>query len=34
LRDDRRFDSVQDLVTQMRADVEATERVLAAADLP
>jgi hypothetical protein len=25
---------VQDLVTQMRADVEATERVLAAADLP
>jgi riboflavin kinase / FMN adenylyltransferase len=34
LRDDRRFDSVQDLVTQMRADVEATERMLAAADLP
>jgi riboflavin kinase/FMN adenylyltransferase len=34
LRDDRRFDSVQDLVTQMRADVEATERVLAAAELP
>ncbi len=34
LRDDRRFDSVEDLVKQMRADVEATERVLAAADLP
>jgi riboflavin kinase/FMN adenylyltransferase len=34
LREERRFDSVQDLVTQMKADVEATERVLAAADLP
>jgi riboflavin kinase / FMN adenylyltransferase len=34
LRDERRFDSVEDLVAQMRADVAATERVLAAADLP
>jgi len=32
LREERRFDSVEALVTQMRADVEATERVLA--DLP
>jgi riboflavin kinase/FMN adenylyltransferase len=34
LRDEQRFDSVEDLVAQMRADVAATERVLAAADLP
>jgi len=34
LRGEQRFDSVEDLVAQMRADVEATERVLAAADLP
>jgi riboflavin kinase / FMN adenylyltransferase len=34
LRDEQRFDSVEDLVAQMRADVAATERVLASADLP
>jgi riboflavin kinase/FMN adenylyltransferase len=34
LRDEQRFDRVEDLVAQMRADVEATERVLASADLP
>jgi FAD synthase len=34
LRGEQRFDSVEDLVAQMRADVAATEQVLAAADLP
>jgi riboflavin kinase/FMN adenylyltransferase len=34
LRDERRFDSVEALVAQMRADVAATERMLASADLP
>jgi riboflavin kinase/FMN adenylyltransferase len=34
LREEQRFDSVDDLIAQMRADVEATERVLASADLP
>ena len=34
LRDEQRFDSVEELVAQMRADVAATERVLASADLP
>jgi riboflavin kinase / FMN adenylyltransferase len=34
LRDEQRFESVEDLVAQMRADVAATERVLASADLP
>jgi riboflavin kinase/FMN adenylyltransferase len=34
LRDEQRFDSIEDLVAQMRADVEATERVLASADHP
>jgi FAD synthase len=34
LRDEQRFDSIDALVAQMRADVEATERVLASADLP
>jgi riboflavin kinase/FMN adenylyltransferase len=34
LRDEQRFDSVEDLVAQMRLDVAATERVLASADLP
>jgi riboflavin kinase/FMN adenylyltransferase len=34
LREEQRFDSIEDLVAQMRADVEATERVLARADLP
>ena len=34
LRDEQRFESVDALVAQMRADVEATERVLASADLP
>jgi riboflavin kinase / FMN adenylyltransferase len=34
LRDERRFDSVDALVAQMRADVEATERVLAGAEQP
>ena len=34
LREEQRFDSIDALVAQMRADVEATERVLAAADLP
>jgi riboflavin kinase / FMN adenylyltransferase len=34
LRDEQRFDSVDALVAQMRADVAATERVLAPADLP
>jgi riboflavin kinase/FMN adenylyltransferase len=34
LREEQRFDSVEDLIAQMRADVEATERVLASADLP
>jgi riboflavin kinase/FMN adenylyltransferase len=34
LRDEQRFDSIEALVAQMRADVEATERVLASADLP
>ena len=35
LRDEQRFDSIEDLVAQMREDVAATERMLAAsADLP
>ncbi len=34
LRAEQRFDSIEALVAQMRADVEATERVLAWADLP
>jgi len=34
LRDEQRFDSVEALIAQMRADVEATEKVLATADLP
>jgi riboflavin kinase / FMN adenylyltransferase len=34
LRDEQRFESVEDLIAQMRADVEATERVLAGADRP
>ena len=34
LRDEQRFESIDALVAQMRADVEATERVLASADLP
>jgi riboflavin kinase/FMN adenylyltransferase len=34
LREELRFETVEDLVAQMRADVEATERVLASADLP
>jgi riboflavin kinase / FMN adenylyltransferase len=34
LRGEQRFDSVDALVAQMRADVAATERVLASADLP
>jgi riboflavin kinase/FMN adenylyltransferase len=34
LRAEQRFDSVEALVAQMRADVEATERVLTAADHP
>ena len=34
LRAEQRFDSVEELVAQMRADVAATERVLASADLP
>jgi riboflavin kinase / FMN adenylyltransferase len=34
LRDEQRFDSIEALVAQMRADVAATERVLTSADLP
>jgi riboflavin kinase/FMN adenylyltransferase len=34
LRDEQRFDSIEALVAQMRADVAATERVLTGADLP
>jgi riboflavin kinase / FMN adenylyltransferase len=34
LRGEQRFDSVEALIAQMQADVEATERVLATADLP
>ncbi len=34
LRAEQRFDSVEALVAQMRADVEATERVLTSADHP
>jgi riboflavin kinase/FMN adenylyltransferase len=34
LRDELRFDSVEALIAQMQADVEATERVLATADRP
>ena len=34
LREELRFESVDALIAQMRADVEATERVLASADLP
>ncbi len=34
LRPELRFDSVDELIAQMRADVEATERVLTSADLP
>ncbi len=34
LRAELRFESVEALIAQMRADVEATERVLASADLP
>jgi riboflavin kinase/FMN adenylyltransferase len=34
LRDEQRFERVEDLVAQMRADVAATARVLASADLP
>ena len=34
LRAEQRFESIEALVAQMRADVEATERVLTSADLP
>jgi riboflavin kinase/FMN adenylyltransferase len=34
LRDEQRFEKVEDLVAQMRVDVAATERMLASADLP
>ncbi len=34
LREEQRFESIEALVAQMRADVEATERVLASAELP
>ena len=34
LRAEQRFDSVEALIAQMRADVEATEQVLASADQP
>lgn len=34
LRDEQRFESIEALVAQMRADVEATERVLASAEHP
>ena len=34
LREELRFDSVEALVAQMRADVAATERMLAGADHP
>jgi riboflavin kinase/FMN adenylyltransferase len=34
LREEQRFESVEALIAQMQADVEATERVLATADLP
>ena len=34
LRAEQRFDCVEALIAQMRADVEATEQVLASADLP
>jgi riboflavin kinase/FMN adenylyltransferase len=34
LRAEQRFETIEALVAQMRADVEATERVLASADLP
>ncbi len=34
LREEQRFDSVEALIAQMQADVEATERVLATADRP
>ena len=34
LRDEQRFESIEELVAQMRADVAATEQVLASADLP
>ena len=34
LRQELRFESVDELIAQMRADVEATERMLASADLP
>jgi riboflavin kinase/FMN adenylyltransferase len=34
LRDELRFDSVEDLITQMHEDVAETERILTAADLP
>jgi len=34
LREEQRFDSVEALIAQMRADVEATERLLAGADHP
>ena len=34
LRAEQRFESIEELVAQMRADVAATERVLASADLP
>jgi len=34
LRAELRFESIEELVAQMRADVAATERVLASADLP
>ena len=34
LRAEKRFESIEALVAQMRADVEATEQVLAGADQP
>jgi riboflavin kinase/FMN adenylyltransferase len=34
LRDERRFDSAEDLIAQMHQDVADAERMLAAADLP
>ncbi len=34
LRPEQRFESVEALIAQMRADVVATERVLASADQP
>jgi riboflavin kinase/FMN adenylyltransferase len=34
LRDEQRFDSVEDLIAQMHQDVAQAERMLAPADLP